>query len=177
MLTFRLVLVAGAVLLSSHSPIRLQAQAASNAPEDSPKLDFVYEEVVTLGEALHPGETPWGERNIVPITGGTFAGPNIKGKILPGGWDWQLASKSGCHQIKADYMIQTDDGVIINVLNKGTFCPGKSEKSSRLLTGPVFEAPLGKYDWLNDGVYVGTLQGTTTVDGKPAVRIRFYKAR
>lgn len=172
------------VVVNGLSQIRLHAQAATSpAPnsvphpiEDTPKLDFIYEEVVTLGAAVHPGETPWGERNIVPITGGTFSGPDIKGKILPGGWDWQLASKSGCHQIKADYMIQTDDGVIINVLNRGTYCTGKGEKAARLLTEPVFEAPLGKYDWLNEGAYVGTLQGAT-VDGKPAVRIRFYKAR
>lgn len=168
------------VVVNGLSPIPLHAQAATspapNSVEDTPKLDFVYEEVVTLGAAVHPGETPWGERNIVPITGGTFSGPDIKGKILPGGWDWQLASKSGCHQIKADYMIQTDDGVIINVLNRGTYCTGKGQKAARLLTEPVFEAPLGKYDWLNEGAYLGTLQGTT-VDGKPAVRIRFYKAR
>lgn len=148
------------------------AQTTPNPVDDTPKLDFIYEELVTLGQAVHPGDTPWGERNIVPITGGTFSGPNIKGKVLLGGWDWQLASKSGCHQIKADYMIQTDDGVIINVLNRGTYCNGHG----RLMTEPIFEAPLGKYDWLNDGAYLGTLQGTT-IEGKPAVRIRFYKAR
>ncbi len=175
-LCFHLVLIAlGCCCLPA---IHLFAQAASSpaADPDTPSLDFIYEEVVTLGASVHPGETPWGERNIVPITGGTFAGPKIKGKILPGGWDWQLASKSGCHRIDADYMIQTDDGVIINVHNKGTYCTHAGEKQPRLLTTPVFEAPIGKYDWLNDGAYVGTLQGAT-VDGKPAVRIRFYKAR
>jgi len=43
------------------------------------------------------------------------------------------------------------------------------------LTTPMFEAPKGRYDWLNGGVWVGTLQGTK-VDGKSAVRIRFYRA-
>jgi len=156
--------------------MRLKAQAAPNASEDVPRLDFIYEELVTLGDAIHPGQTPWGERNIIPITGGNFAGPGIKGRILPGGWDWQLSSKVGCGQIKADYMIQTDDGVIINVLNKGTFCNTGGANRTRQFTTPVFEAPLGKYDWLNDGAYIGTLQGAT-VDGKAAVRIRFYKAR
>lgn len=173
--TFPLALVAAAALLFAQPPLRLHAQAAAN-PDDTPKLEFVYEETVTLGPSVHPGETPWGDRNIIPITGGAFAGPKIKGKILPGGWDWQLASKSGCHQVNADYMIQTDDGVIINVRNKGTFCPTRDEPHARMLTTPAFEAPLGKYAWLNDGAYIGTLQGAT-VDGKPAVRIRFYKAR
>ena len=98
MFSFRLALVASVALLFTQSPVRLHAQAAANPipnSDDTPRLDFIYEEIVTLGASVHPGETPWGERNIVPITGGTFAGPNIKGKILPGGWDWQLASKSG----------------------------------------------------------------------------------
>jgi Protein of unknown function (DUF3237) len=59
---------------------------------DTPHLEFVFEEFVTLGASIHPGETPFGERNIVPITGGTFSGPNIRGKVLSGGWDWQLVS-------------------------------------------------------------------------------------
>ena len=33
----------------------------------------------------------------------------------------------------------------------------------------------GRYDWLNGGAWVGTLQGTK-IDGKSAVRIRFYRA-
>src|ERR1017187_423235 len=65
-------------------------QANSNSPgsqKDTPHLEFVFEEFVTLGASIHPGETPFGERNIVPITGGTFSGPNIRGKVMSGGWD------------------------------------------------------------------------------------------
>ena len=109
---------------------------------DTPHLEFVFEEFVTLGASIHPGETPFGERNIVPITGGTFSGPNIRGKVMSGGWDWQLATKTGCHSIQADYMIQADDGAIINVINKGTSCAGPGA-NVRLFTTPTFEAPLG----------------------------------
>ena len=148
---------------------------AQTAAVETPRMEFVFEEIVTLGPAVHPGATPYGERNIIPITGGTFSGPKIKGKVLPGGWDWQLTTKTGCFKIQADYMIQTEDGAIINVVNKGTSCKTPKEKAGRLLTVPVFEAPTGPYEWLNGGAYVGTLDGTT-VDGKPAVRIRFYRA-
>jgi Protein of unknown function (DUF3237) len=154
----------------------LRAQAAASADPHAPSLDFVYEEVVTLGPSQPVGETPQGKRNIVPITGGSFQGPRLKGKILPGGWDWQLASPGGCFTIHADYMIQTDDGVIINVRNAGTQCKSTAGDQGALLTSPVFEAPKGKYDWLNGGVYVGTLEGTS-LNGVPAVRIRFYKAQ
>jgi hypothetical protein len=153
-------------------------QANSNltvSQKDTPHLEFVFEESVTLGTSIHPGETPFGERNIVPITGGTFSGPNIRGKVMSGGWDWQLATKTGCHSIQADYMIQADDGAIINVINKGTTCasPGAN---IRLITIPTFEAPLGPYAWLNGGAYIGTLE-LATVDGKPAVHIRFYQVK
>jgi hypothetical protein len=153
---------------------QLRAQEAKSAGSEAPRMEFVYEETVTLGASIHPGATPFGERNIVPITGGTFTGPRLRGKILPGGWDWQLASKSGCFFINANYMIQTDDGAVINVDNRGRSCPKEPGHSGAIYTTPVFEAPLGRYQWLNGGAYVGTLD-VITVDGKPAVHIRFFR--
>lgn len=139
-----------------------------------PQLHFVFEEQVTLAADIPVGETPIGKRNIVPITGGTFEGPGLHGKIMPGGWDWQLTHPSGCFDLHADYMIQTDDGAIIHVMNQGMVCPNSSAKRDALFTSPTFEAPRGKYDWLNGGVYVGTIEGMK-IEGKPAVRIRFFK--
>jgi hypothetical protein len=167
-----LVLGGTFLALSPLVSVLLHAQAATKT--DTPQLEFVFEELVTLGSSQHPGKTPLGERNIIPITGGTVSGPKINGKIIPGGWDWQLAT-GGCFKLQADYMINTDDGVIINVLNKGTKCDSGSANSSRMLTSPMFEAPIGRYEWLNDGAYVGTVEGAA-VEGKPAVRIRFFKA-
>jgi Protein of unknown function (DUF3237) len=141
----------------------------------APALEFAFEELVTLDADVPVGETPEGRRNIIPITGGTFSGPKIKGRIMPGGWDWQLAGPGGCFNIKADYMIQTDDGVVINVVNQGRWCKDSNGKMSAPLTTPMFEAPKGRYDWLNGGAWVGTLEGAKA-DGKPAVRIRFYRA-
>jgi hypothetical protein len=141
----------------------------------APQLRFVFEEQVTLADGIPFGETPIGKRNIVPITGGSFSGPELQGKIMPGGWDWQLVNASGCLDLHADYMIQTGDGVMIHVVNQGLLCPNLSGKQEALLTSPAFEAPKGKYDWLNGGVYVGTVEGMK-IDGKLAVRIRIYKA-
>jgi lysophospholipase L1-like esterase len=148
----------------------------ASSASDMPTFDFVFEEFVTLGPGVKVGTTPLGERNFVPITGGSFNGPRIKGKILPGGWDWQLTGQGGCTSLHADYMIRTDDGVTINVVNAGTMCKAGKDESSRLLTVPTFEAPRGAYEWLNGGVYIGTVEVTGS-DGSPAVHIRFYKAR
>lgn len=162
----------GAVLLAA--PAGVNAEAAYGA--DAPKLVFAFEEDVTLGPDIHVGETALGRRNIVPITGGTFAGPGIQGTILPGGWDWQLVRNDGCVQIEANYMLRTDDGVVINVINKGVACPpGPGSKPTPLRTTPVFEAPRGKYEWLGKSAFVGTLEpgrGGAT----PSVHIRFFRA-
>ena len=159
--------VAGAVALTA-SPARSQDDAA-------PRLEFAFEEIVTLGPAIPVGETPRGRRNIIPITGGTFEGPGLKGTIIPGGWDWQLTRDDGCTEIVADYMIRTDDGVVINVINVGVLCPPREGSANPVRTQPRFEAPIGKYDWLNRTAFIGTLEMAPASAG-PAVKIRFYKA-
>lgn len=170
-LFFGIVLIVPGVFFTMKSAI---AQGAGTNLPTPPQLKFVYEEQVALAPAQPVGETPMGKRNIVPITGGTFEGPGLKGKVLPGGWDWQLTNASGCFSLHADYMIQTDDGAIIHVVNAGMVCPNTAGTRDAMLTTPVFEAPKGKYDWLNGGAYVGNL-GMMTLDGKPAVRIQFFK--
>ena len=149
--------------------------AAAAPTEVPPTSEFMFEEVVLLAADVKVGKTPFGNRNIVPIIGGTFEGPSIKGTIIPGGWDWQLGAE-GCFRLEANYMLRTDDGVVINILNRASACQQPGQPPARLITSPSFEAPIGRYGWLNDGAYLGTLD-LTKVDGKPAVRIRIYKAR
>jgi len=163
------------LLASSLALVCPWATSAEVPAQPAPKLEFAFEETVTLGAAIPVGNTPLGKRNIVPITGGTFEGPGIKGTIVPGGWDWQLTRADGCTQIKADYMLKTDDGVVINVVNAGSLCPPKDGEPRPARTQPVFEAPIGKYEWLGQTAFVGTLELATGTPG-PAVHIRFYKA-
>jgi hypothetical protein len=150
-------------------PARAQVSGA-------PVAEFVFEEIVSLGPAQVVGDTARGARQLIPITGGTFEGPNIKGTIVPGGWDWQLRRADGCTEIEADYMIRTDDDVIINVVNKGVLCPPKDGIAVPVRTHPVFEAPHGKYEWLGQAAFIGTLEAATGAPG-PAVKIRFYRMR
>ncbi|RIV88587.1 DUF3237 domain-containing protein [Aurantiacibacter xanthus] len=147
---------------------------AQDAPE--PGLELLYRSVVTLGPAIEVGETGRGMRRIIPITGGTFEGPAIRGEILPMGWDWQLDRADGCTEIIADYFLRTDDGVVINVVNSGALCrPGEDGTPPPVRTSPVFEAPLGKYAWLSKGGYIGTL-GFDPAAAEPAVVITVYRA-
>ena len=152
------------------------ATAVPATAQDAPSLEFVFEEIVKLGEVTRPGDTARGGRIIIPITGGTFEGPNIKGIVVPGGWDWQLRRADGCTDVKADYFLQTDDDVVINVVNTGVICTGEGGAPMPVRTHPVFEAPIGKYEWLSKNAFIGTLELAPPENG-PAVRIRFYRVR
>ena len=66
-------------------------------------------------------------------------------------------------------------GTVINVLNKGTLCAPTSANRALAITSPSFEAPNGRYDWLNSGAYVGTLELVSGVSN--TIRIRFYQVR
>jgi len=146
------------------------------AAQEAPTLEFVFEETVTLGQVVLPGDTARGGRVIIPITGGTFEGPDIRGTIVPGGWDWQLRRADGCTDVEADYFLNTDDGVVINVVNKGVICTARDGSLLPVRTHPVFEAPRGKYEWLSKNAFVGTLQ-PAPADAGPAVVIRFYRVK
>ena len=51
---------------------------------------------VSVGEALNVGSVPQERRRIVSLTGGTFTGPELNERLLPGvGADWQIALPDG----------------------------------------------------------------------------------
>ena len=61
-----------------------------------PQLSLVYRLEARLGEPLDLGETALGRRRIVPLTAGTFSGPEISGRLLPGASaDWQTVLPDG----------------------------------------------------------------------------------
>ncbi len=72
-----------------------------------------------LAEILSLGATPYGERRIIQILGGTFEGPKLKGKLLPGGADWQIIRADGVADIQARYTLETDAGGRILVRSDG----------------------------------------------------------
>src|ERR1700733_4291662 len=76
-----------------------------------PRFRKVYRLEVTLGVPLDLGEVAQGHRRIVPQTGGTFTGPEISGKLLPGASaDWQIVLPDGTSFADIRYTPQNDDG-------------------------------------------------------------------
>ena len=135
----------------------LNASAQDNIPE-APQAEFVMQLKVTLGETYSCGETQHGRRTVIPITGGTFEGPNIKGTILNGGADYQLANAAGRTEVEAIYSIRTDDGVNIHIRNRGIIANSKDAQgnpSFYFRCAPQFEAPAdSKYGWLNNALFL-----------------------
>ena len=138
------------LLIALLTGFSLQAFAQVEAPKDTPQLEFAMQLKVTIGEAFSCGETQHGERMVIPITGGTFEGPKLKGTIISGGADYQLVNTSlNRTELEAIYCIKTDDGVCIHIRNKGIIADGYFK------CAPQFEAPTdSKYAWLNNALFV-----------------------
>ena len=72
-----------------------------------------------LGGIQKLGHTPYGERRIINILGGTVDGPKLKGKVLPGGADWQIVRTDDVVHLTARYTIEADTGAQILVNAEG----------------------------------------------------------
>ncbi|MBU3823062.1 DUF3237 family protein [Flavobacteriaceae bacterium XHP0103] len=160
-----------------------EAQTDANNDDTSIYKDFKTEHVwdakVTIGNAISLGESKHGGRNIIPITGGTFEGPKIKGEVLPYGADWQLVRPDGDVELNARYLLKTDDGVTIQVINKVLIHNGvvDGKPESYIKSVIDLEAPKGSpYEYLNHAIFLGTLTIPATKPGEtPYVIIGVYK--
>jgi hypothetical protein len=128
----------------------------------------VYRLEATLGEPIDLGDTPQGRRRIVPLGAGTFTGPTMSGKLLPGASaDWQIVLPDGTALGDIRYTLQTDNGDVLSVQSRGVR-HGSAEVLARLgrgedvdaseytfRTSTQIETAAAELDWLNKGVFVG----------------------
>jgi len=132
-----------------------------------PRLTLVYRLEATLGQPVDLGDVAQGHRRIVPQTGGTFTGPELNGKLLPGASaDWQIVLPDGTALGDIRYTLQTDAGELLYVQSRGVR-HGSAEVLARLARGEDVDA--GEYtfrtstqietaaprlDWLNRGIFL-----------------------
>lgn len=167
-------------LLFTFSLLNMYNSAAQNLAD--PQLEFAFEATVNLDAPQELGMTAYGKRRIIPITGGTFVGPNIKGIVLTGGADWQTVRADGTADLEARYTLKTEDGALIYIQNKG-IRTGKPEVLARLGKGEkvdpaeyymrtyaTFEVTGEKYTWLAKSIFVAT--GMRNAN---SVILRFYR--
>ena len=118
----------------------------------------VFTENVTLGSSLSIGTSKRGNRNIIPITGGSVSG-KVNGTVVYGGGDYQLVG--GTTKLDARYVISSNGDFVI-VRNCGPI--------GALV--PLFETRAdGPYAFLNTEKYVSSDPGS----GSGGVSITFYE--
>src|ERR687895_1430830 len=142
--------------------------ASSSASSKRLTLQPLFRAEITLARAQELGETPLGRRRIIGITGGRFSGERLSGLVLAGGADWQVIRADGVADLDARYTLETTDGALIYVRNKG-YRHGPAEVLKKLSSGenvdpslyymrttPWFETGDARYAWLNRIVCVAT---------------------
>jgi hypothetical protein len=145
----------------------LAGQSQAPAPQP-PKLTLAMTLRVQVGPPMELGEVPKGRRRIIPILGGTFEGPNIRGKVLAGGADWQIVRADGLAELDTRYALQTEQGSIIYIQNAG-MRHAPPDITKKLLAGeavdpaqvyfktvPAFETSAPELQWLTRAIFVGT---------------------
>jgi hypothetical protein len=124
-------------------------------------LQRLFKAEITLAAPQELGDTPQGRRRIIGITGGRFSGERLSGRVLPGGADWQVIRADGVADLDARYTLETADGALIYVRNRG-YRHGPPDVIDKLASGqpvdpalyymrttPRFETGDARYAWLN----------------------------
>lgn len=141
------------------------------------KTEFMWEAKVKIANMINVGESKRGTRRVIPITGGTFSGPKIKGEVLSGGEDWQLVRPDGDTELNARYLLKTNDGFVIQVINNALIHTDNKTHAFYCKSVIDLEAPRNSpYDYLNHAIFIGTLRMPEIKPGEdPYVIIGVYK--
>ena len=148
-----------------------------------PSLEHVANLQVFISAPIDVGQTPRGYRRMIPITGGVVEGPRMRGKVLPGGADFQLLTSKGTEaHLDARYALELEDGARVWVENTALRV-ASAEDSKRLREGkpvppeavyfrcqPRFESTAPQWAWLHQHQFVGS--GVRLPDG---VLLSFYR--
>lgn len=133
-----------------------------------PTLDHVCDISVQLDAIKELGQGRAGQRRIIPIIGGTVTGPRLKGRVLNVGADWQTIFDNGLAQLDTRYVLETDDGVVIEIINYG-YRHGPVDVMAAVARGDEvspdayymrtqarLETGDARYEWVNKTLFVGT---------------------
>ena len=132
-----------------------------------PLMTKIYRLEATLGDPQDVGEISAGHRRIVPLTGGTFSGPELRGTLLPGASaDWQIVLSDGTALGDVRYTLETERGDLLYVQSQGVR-HGSPEVLARLgrgedvdaseytfRTSTKIETAAASLDWLNKGIFI-----------------------
>lgn len=133
-----------------------------------PSLRHVCDLFVTLDPIREMGAGRAGHRRIIPIIGGRVEGPELNGRILNLGADWQTIWAGGVAELDTRYAIETDDGAVVEIRNYGyrhgpdeviaAIARGEEVDPARyyMRTHARLESGDPRYTWVNRTLFVGT---------------------
>jgi len=128
---------------------------------------YVFTITAHIDPVVSAGDIGHGVRRIVPIIGGEVRG-EVNGKVCPFGADFQIIRPNELIELEAKYALETDDGAIIYVENKGIrFGPldllqklKRNEPVDPKLiyfrTVPRFETGHANYRWLMENLFIAS---------------------
>jgi Protein of unknown function (DUF3237) len=174
--------VGAAVLMLSDAKEVLGNSPASSVlgnrpPDFAPAFEWEFDMLIQWDGGRHPtGTYSSGQRIYNVVARGEFAGPRLKGTVLPGGGDWALLNPPQAplqgtsdldrhFQFDARYIMRTEDGTHIYVSNRGgktspaaaTSVPGKA------ISTPLFDVPIGsRFEFLAHNVYIALSEARPT---------------
>jgi len=100
------------------------------------------------------GSTPEGTLTIFPVTGGSFEGERLRGRVLAGGGDWVTAGSNGMMSLDLRIALETDDGSLIHM----TFTGIRDDANRYFRTVPRFETAAPREALLTRLLAVGTAE-------------------
>jgi hypothetical protein len=138
-----------------------------NSRLPDPRLNLIYRLEASVGDPEDVGEISSGRRRIVPLTGGTFSGPELHGTLLSGASaDWQIILPDGTALGDVRYTLKTERGDVLYVQSQSVR-HGSATVLEKLGRGEDVDA--GEYtfrgavkietgadslDWLNKGIFI-----------------------
>ena len=72
------------------------------------KTEFLFT-IALEAQVFSLGNTPYGDRRIFRFDTGSFEGPTLKGRVLPGGGGWSLVRRDNVLEIEVGLTLETDD--------------------------------------------------------------------
>ncbi|NML47225.1 DUF3237 domain-containing protein [Ramlibacter sp. G-1-2-2] len=134
----------------------------------TPSLQFFADLSVQVDRPQEVGRVFNAQRRVIPILGGEVQGEGWRGRVLPGGADFQLIASDTVAQLDARYVIETDGGDRIFVQNRA-LRSAPAQITAKLIRGepvdpsqvyfrcvPTFETSSQALGWINERIFVGT---------------------
>lgn len=132
----------------------------------TPQLEHTADLVVHIAPPIEIGRIAGNLRRMIPILEGQVTGPRLRGRVLPGGADYQMMRSDGITDLHARYVIEAEDGSLIYVENNGIRC-GPPELMEKLRRGepvdpaliyfrstPRFETAAPAYEWMMRSLFL-----------------------